>query len=259
MVEIELRGVGKSFASGGCEINVLQDIDLAIPKGGVVAIRGDNGSGKTTLLNIIAGIEVPSQGTVQFHGLEGVKLRVGYAQQDYTSSLLPWFNVIDNVSLPLRLRGMTRSDRNRSAERLLDSLGSKFGSLPRGNFPHQLSGGQKQGVAIARALVHDPHLLLLDEPFTNLDAHTSRDLQDTLSYIHKTHRTSILYVSHVLDHCIYLADRILLLYGRPARIVGDFRVPLPHPRKRNMILGAAFQEVRTQIIAEEESLYAKGD
>jgi ABC-type lipoprotein export system ATPase subunit len=88
MVEVELRGVGKSFTSGSVEIQVLQDINLAISKGEVVAIRGDNGSGKTTLLNIIAGIEAPSQGIVQFHGLDGAKLKVGYAQQDYTSSLL---------------------------------------------------------------------------------------------------------------------------------------------------------------------------
>ena len=259
MVDIELRGVNKSFASGAGEIHVLQDIDLSIPMGEVVAIRGDNGSGKTTLLNIIAGIEVPSQGTIEFHGLQGGRPRVGYIQQDYTSSLLPWFNVIDNVSLPLRLRGMARSARNNRAEESLNALGSKFKRLPRAKFPHQLSGGQRQGVAIARALVHEPHLLLLDEPFANLDAHTSRDLQNALSHIHITQRPSILYVSHVLDHCIYLADRILLLYGHPARIAGDFRVQLPHPRERNMMRCDAFQEVRTQILSEEESLYAKGE
>jgi NitT/TauT family transport system ATP-binding protein len=154
---------------------------------------------------------------------------------------------------------MNRSERNFRAERLLDSLGALFSSLPRASFPLQLSGGQKQGVAIARALVHDPHLLLLDEPFANLDAHTNRDLQEALSHIHKTHRPSVLCVSHVLDNCIYLADRVLLLYGHPARIVGDFRIPLQRPRNRNMIFGAAFQELRTQILAEEELLYAKGD
>lgn len=255
MVEIELCGIQKTFTSKDQKKHVLHGIDLAISKGEVIAIRGDNGCGKTTLLNIVAGIETPTGGLIRFDVLNGDKLRVGFTQQDYTSSLLPWFDVLDNVAIPLRLRGSTATEGRQRAKELLDSLG--FNNLPTNAYPHQLSGGQKQRVAVARALIHDPHLLLLDEPFANLDAHTSRDLQETLSHIHETKRPTMLYVSHEPDHCIYLADRILLLHGSPARIVCDFEVPLPRPRSREMIVSSVYAEVRSRILAEEESLYAR--
>jgi NitT/TauT family transport system ATP-binding protein len=255
MIEIELRGLNKTFYSNQHNRQVLTEIDLIIAKSKIVAIRGDNGCGKTTLLNIIAGIEAPTGGTVHFNGGSRAALRVGYTQQDYTSSLLPWFDVLDNVAVPLRLRGISVPECRQRAEHLLDSLG--FNALPGTAYPHQLSGGQKQRVAVARALIPDPQLLLLDEPFANLDAHTSRDLQETLSRIHATKQPTIIYVSHELDHCIYLADRVLLLHGTPARVVCDFEVPLPRPRTREMLLGSAYAEIRSRILAEEERLYAK--
>lgn len=257
MVEIELHDVTKIFKSPDKENLVLQDINFSVSKGEVVSIRGDNGTGKTTLLNIVAKIETPTRGSVKFGGLAAEVLRVGYTQQDYTSSLLPWLNVIDNVAIPLRLRGVTHSEQKQSAKLLLDSLG--FNNLPITSYPHQLSGGQKQRVAVARSLVHHPHLLLLDEPFANLDAHTSRDLQEVLSNIHQSQKPTIIYVSHELDHCIYLADRIIFLHGCPARIVLDIRIPLPRPRKREIIFSPAYAEIRAQVLAAEEALYARSE
>ncbi len=257
MIQILLRRLGKSFKSNGQENNVLQDVNLEVSKGEIIALRGDNGSGKTTLLNIIAGIESPTEGEVSFNATDVVRPRIGYVQQDYTSSLLPWFNVLENITIPLRLESVGKSKRYLRADELLDSLG--FDNLPGAAYPHQLSGGQKQKIAVARALVHEPHLLILDEPFANLDAHTGRELQEALSRIHQISHPTILYVSHELDHCIYLADRILLLHGHPSRIINQFKVELPRPRAREMILSQAYMEIRSSILAKEEELYAKGE
>lgn len=252
MVEIEVKQLGKAF--GGCNNQpVLKGIDLRVSKGEIVAIRGDNGTGKTTLLNLIAAVDNPTQGSISFRGIDGEQLRVGYAQQDYTSSLLPWFDVLDNVSIPLRLQGVPMAKRRRSAVELLESLGFL---LPATAYPHQLSGGQRQRVAVARALIHQPHLLLLDEPFANLDAHTSRDLQEGLLSVHYKKQQTILFISHDLDHCVYFADRVLFLSGRPAKITHQFSVPLARPRNREMLLTSEYNNIRSSIIAEEEIAYA---
>jgi NitT/TauT family transport system ATP-binding protein len=252
MVEIEIRQLGKTFGGVGYQ-PVLEGIDLKVAKGEIVAIRGDNGTGKTTLLNLISGIDEPTQGSISFSGSDGERLRVGYAQQDYTSSLLPWFDVLDNVSIPLRLQGVSGPERRRAASELLQSLGF---SLPPTSYPHELSGGQKQRIVVARALIHRPHLLLLDEPFANLDAHTSRDLQEVLLSVHFEKRQTVLFISHDLDHCVYFADRILFLSGRPARITKDFNVPLTRPRSRDMLFTDAYNHTRASVIAEEETAYA---
>lgn len=255
MVDVELKGVGKAFGSGKLRNEVLGAVDLVVRKGEIVAIRGDNGTGKSTLLNIIAGIESVTRGTVAFNGLDGETRRIGYTQQDYTSSLLPWFDVMENVSIPLRLQGVPNESRRLKTAELLESLG--FNSLPKTSYPHQLSGGQKQRVAVARALIHNPHLLILDEPFANLDSHTIRDLQDVLLRSHCVKQPTILFVSHELSHCIYLADRIVVMHGHPARIIREFSVNLPRPRMREMMLGPVYADVRAQILAEEDVLYAK--
>lgn len=252
MVEIDVTQLGKTF--GGTDNQpVLKGIDLKVSKGEIVAIRGDNGTGKTTLLNLISGIDNLTQGSISFRGLDGEQLRVGYAQQDYTSSLLPWFDVLDNVSIPLRLQGVPGAKRRRLASELLESLGFL---LPPTAYPHQLSGGQRQRIAVARALIHQPHLLLLDEPFANLDAHTSRDLQEVLLSVHYKERQTILFISHNLDHCVYFADRILFLNGRPANIIKEFSVPLNRPRNRKMLLTPEYNNIRSSIIAAEEAVYA---
>ncbi len=249
-----MERLGKTFNSRRGTKEVLRDITLTVRPGEVIVIRGDNGTGKTTLLNILVGIEPATTGSIGFSEVADGPHRVGYVQQDYTSSLLPWLDVRDNVAIPLRLGGVEKEARRGRADRLLDSLG--FAKLPHDSYPYQLSGGQKQRVAFARALIHEPHLLILDEPFANLDAHSMRDLQETISEIHQAKGPTILYVSHDLDH-IFLADRVLLLHGSPAAFVADFQIPLERPRRRNMVLTNEYADVRAKVLSYEETLYGK--
>ena len=253
MSGITLRSVSKTFTADTGERPVLVDISLAVKRGEIVALRGDNGTGKTTLLNIVAGIEPPTCGTVLFDETTE-RPKVGFAQQDYTASLLPWLNTLDNIALPLKLGGIARSERDRRARELLNRL--TFSNLPWDAFPHELSGGQKQRVAVSRALMHDPDILILDEPFANLDAHTIRDLQAVLSAVHAERRQTIMFVSHEIGHCISLADRIVVLHGAPATVGLDFAVDLPRPRTREVIRSPEYATIRAQILEREESLYA---
>jgi NitT/TauT family transport system ATP-binding protein len=254
MVEIEFCQVSKKFSSNRQEQYILDGIDLKIQSGEIVALRGDNGCGKTTLINMVAGIESLTHGKIEFRGLNSESLRIGYIQQDYTSSLLPWFNVLDNIALPLRLRGVKPPE---ARERVNNLLGELNFNLSTKKYPHQLSGGQRQRIAVARALIHQPHLLLLDEPFSNIDARSSRELQETLLRIHESYGMTALFISHELDHCVYLADRVVLLRGSPSKIYNQFPIKLMRPRNREMILGTAYAELRSQILEKEEFLYAE--
>jgi NitT/TauT family transport system ATP-binding protein len=254
MIGVEVRALSKYFGDGSKSKAVLSQISFVVEPGEVVAIRGDNGSGKTTLLNLIAGIELPTSGELEYIGDIGRKPRIGYTQQDYSASLLPWMNALDNISVPLRLQGINKRKRRELAQELMNQLG--FSTLPILNFPHQLSGGQKQKVAIARALICDPELLILDEPFANLDAHTIMDLQKVLSEIHERKRITLLYVSHELDHCVFLADRVFLLHGIPATVVADIQIPIERPRRRFLLLTESYEKARSEILLKEEQLYA---
>jgi len=254
MIEIQVAGLEKDFSDGKQTKKVLNSINMDVEKGEIIAIRGNNGIGKTTLFNILAGIESPTKGSINFSGVEKKKIRIGYTQQDYTSSLLPWFDVLDNVSIPLRLLKVPKPERRQRADQLLSNLG--FDNLPRDAYPHQLSGGQKQRVALARALFHEPHALFLDEPFANLDAQAIKDIQDVISQIHHKKQLTIVYITHELDH-IYLADRVFLLHGKPAKFIDEFKVNLPRPRKRNMTLSYDYGNVRSHILTREEKLYDK--
>lgn len=251
---IRIEQLGVTFSGSGKPTHVLRDLTLSVGLGEIVAIRGPNGSGKTTLLNVIAGIYRPNYGRISISDVHGTRSRVGFVQQDYTSSLLPWLDAGENISIPLRLKGVAPSERRREVESLMGQL--RFEFLPLKAYPHQLSGGQKQRVAIARALISQPEILLLDEPFANLDGPTVRDLQEIFLRVHDQGGVTVVFVSHDLDSSIYLADRIVILYGSPASIRAEIPVLLPHPRCRNILVSAEFSAVRSAVILQEESLYA---
>jgi NitT/TauT family transport system ATP-binding protein len=225
---IRLEGVAKRFTlDNGAEVEALSGIDLAIGAGEFVALIGPSGCGKSTILRLVAALETPSAGRVTVEERAPEELarghRLGVAFQDH--ALLPWLSVAANVGLPFRLAGRA-VDRSRVAA-LLSLVGLQGFETAR---PRQLSGGMRQRAAIARALALSPELLLLDEPFGALDAVTRRRLNIELQRIWSESRITTLLVTHAVDEAIFLADRVLVMSGRPGRIIRALDVPFARPR-----------------------------
>lgn len=214
---------------------IVDGVDWAIPRGAFHCLVGRSGSGKTTLLKLAAGLLDPRRGVVRIDGLalDGPGPRIGFVFQQPT--LLDWLSVLDNVLLPLSLkRSVGEADRE-TARALLDRVGlSAFAS----RHPAQLSGGQQSRVAVARALITQPALLLLDEPFAALDALTREELQDDLLALCAHHATTVLFVTHDIGEAVYLADRVAIMAG--GRLHHDLAIDLPRPRSRELRYGPAF-------------------
>jgi len=220
--------VSQHFGNDGARVVALEAIDLDIPDGQFTAVVGPSGCGKSTLLSLIAGLRLPSSGTVLCDGepITGpMPRKVGMIFQE--ANLLPWLSAIDNVAFPLKLRHVAKAERLDAARRMLDLTGLR-GFEDR--LPHQLSGGMKQRVAIARGLVQNPAVLLMDEPFASLDEQTRMVLGDELLRIWSETRKTVLFVTHSLNEAVYLADRVVVLSARPGRLVDDIVVDLPRPR-----------------------------
>jgi NitT/TauT family transport system ATP-binding protein len=223
---VTLSGVGKRFASG---LDALDDIDLSVARGEFLSLLGPSGCGKSTLLRIIAGLTEPTRGTCRLTlGAPGKPVaagRLGFVFQDPT--LMPWSTVAANVELPFRIAGRVGSaerDRAAAALRAVGLAGFEHA------YPHQLSGGMRMRVSIARALVTDPELLLLDEPFAALDEITRFALNDDLLQLWETRRPTVLFVTHSVFESVYLSTRIAVMSARPGHMVADLSVGLPHPR-----------------------------
>jgi NitT/TauT family transport system ATP-binding protein len=224
---IDIAGLSVSFG-GPAAAPVLVDLTLSVEKGQLVVLVGPSGVGKSTLLRIIAGLLPAASGRVQVNAAaEAGRRALALVFQD--ARLLPWRRVLGNTELGLEGLGLTRRDRRARASQALALVG--LDALA-GRWPHELSGGQRQRVGIARALAVRPDLLLMDEPFGALDAVTRRTLQDELLAIHQATGTTILFVTHDLDEAAYLADRIVLLAGTPARIVQDHVDTTPRAARR---------------------------
>src|SRR3982074_3675279 len=223
---VALSGVGKRFASG---LDALDGIDLSVARGEFLSLLGPSGCGKSTLLRIIAGLTEPTRATCRLtRGARGKPVaagRLGFVFQDPT--LMPWSTVAANVELPFRIAGRVGSaERDRAAGgwRAVGLAGFERA------YPHQLSGGMRMRVSIARALVTDPELLLLDEPFAALDEITRFALNDDLLQLWETRRPTVLFVTHSVFESVYLSTRIAVISARPGNMVADLSVGLPHPR-----------------------------
>ncbi|MDF2620029.1 MAG: putative transporter ATP-binding protein [Xanthobacteraceae bacterium] len=225
-------------------IPVLSGVDLDIRQGEFVTIVGPSGSGKSVLLDIIAGLTQPTGGFAAIDGRKVVRPHpeTAYVFQQY--ALFPWRTALQNIEYPLEVRGVGRAERRERAQHFLNLFGLR-GFEDR--YPSQLSGGMQQRVAIARALATDPQVLLMDEPFAALDAQTRDILQSELLRIWEQIKTTVVFVTHSIDEAIFLADRIVVMTARPARVKESIEVDLPRPRDIEIRNGAAFNAYRARV------------
>ncbi len=242
---VAIHGVSQRFGVDGATVTALDTIDLEIPDGQFVAVVGPSGCGKSTLLSLVAGLRLPSSGTVLCDGepiMGPMPRKVGMIFQE--ANLLPWLSAVDNVAFPLKLRHVSKPERLAAARRMLELTGlAGFES----RLPHELSGGMKQRVSIARGLVQNPAVLLMDEPFASLDEQTRMVLGDELLRIWSETKKTVLFVTHSLNEAVYLADRVVVLSARPGRVVDDVAVDLPRPRTFAMTGSERFGVLKDRI------------
>jgi ABC-type nitrate/sulfonate/bicarbonate transport system ATPase subunit len=248
---ISFQHVSKEFpAADGDRLEVLRDVSFDVPVSEIVAILGPSGSGKSTLLNLAAGLLFPDAGRVVVMGREtGGAVdwsRTGYMFQD--DRLLPWRVALRNVALALEAGDMPAAERLRRAGAALDLVGlAGFAQA----YPHQLSGGMRSRVALARSLVAEPQLLLMDEPFSRLDAQTRGSMHRELLRIHGMRAMSILFVTHDVEEAVVLADRVVMMSARPGRVRRTVTVSPPQPRVATSDAAAALiAELRASLEAE---------
>lgn len=242
---IEVKNVGQVFRTSSQEVVALEDVSLEVKPGRFVVLVGPSGCGKSTLLMMMAGLRQQTSGTITINGApipEPDPDRVGVVFQE--ASLFPWLTAEENVEFPLALRGVAKSERRAKAQDMLKLVGlDGFGK----RHPHELSGGMKQRVSIARGLVQDPPVMLMDEPFAALDEQTRMTMGDELLRIWAATGKTVVFVTHSLTEAVYLADEVLVMSARPGRIVDHLQVALPRPRTYDMLSGDAFGSLRDRI------------
>lgn len=218
--------IGHTFVGDRGEVEALADVTLAVDVNEFVCVVGPSGCGKSTLLRIIAGLETPTTGSVRFEGgLADHGGRGGLVVQEHGT--FPWMTVADNVAFGLKLSGMPRAERRQHAVAYLERVGlADFAD----HYPHELSVGMRQRLGIGRAIVMDAPLLLMDEPFGALDAQTRRHMQGELLGIWAADRRTVVFVTHDIEEAVLLGDRVVVMSGRPGRILADLDVPFARPR-----------------------------
>ncbi len=221
---LSCRGVGKTYPSRSGPVAALQNVSFDVAAGEFVCIVGPSGCGKSTLLKILAGLVAPSSGQLSFGSGVG---RPANALVFQEHGLFPWMSVLDNVAFGLEMQGIATTERR---ARALDFLGQYGLAAFAGNLPHELSVGMRQRAAIARAFLCDPEVLLMDEPFSALDAQSKLVLEEELLRIWRDHRKTVVYVTHDIEEAVLLGDRVLVMTGHPGRIREDIRIPLGRPR-----------------------------
>jgi NitT/TauT family transport system ATP-binding protein len=239
---IEVSGLSHNY---GGTVPALEDISFGVPAGRFTVIVGPSGCGKTSLLMMLAGLRAQTRGGIHVLGKpipEPDPQRVGVIFQE--ASLYPWLTALENIEFPLSLRGTPKDDMRRRAEDMLSLVGlAGFGA----RFPHELSGGMKQRVAIARGLVQDPPVLLMDEPFAALDEQTRMTMGHELLRIWSTTSKTVVFITHSLTEAVYLADEVLVMSARPGRIIDRIEVDLPRPRTYEMMATDVFGRLRDRI------------
>jgi NitT/TauT family transport system ATP-binding protein len=234
---LSVRNLSAIFPNGNGGLRALEKLSFSVLPQQFLCVLGPSGSGKSTLLRIISGLLAPTEGEVLYDGvsLSGPRRGVGFVFQK--ANLMPWRTVLENIMLPLELQMLPRTVALQQAQELVDlvGLGGFEDSLPR-----DLSGGMAQRVAIARALVHDPDILLLDEPFGALDALTRERMGNELLRIWQVRRKTVVMVTHSIPESLFLADRVIVLSPRPGRLRLDLEVSLPRPRDEEIMYTPEF-------------------
>ncbi|MEA3312862.1 MAG: ABC transporter ATP-binding protein [Caldisericota bacterium] len=235
MALLELKKIKQIFPLKNKELVVLDDINFVVNNGEFVALVGPSGCGKSTLLRIIAGLVAPSSGKVLFKEKSVKEINANVSIIFQTFGLLPWLDVTENITLGLEAREFPLKERLRKAFKYIDLVGLEGFEEA---YPRELSGGMKQRVGIARALVMEPELLLMDEPFSALDAFTAQNLREEILRLWGSGELSlksILMVTHNIEEAIYLTDRVIVLSTHPGKIISDVPVTLPRPRDRDSV------------------------
>jgi NitT/TauT family transport system ATP-binding protein len=238
---ITIRGLTKYFAGWP----LYENFDLDIPKHKIVSVFGPNGCGKSTLINMIAGLIPVDKGEILFDGMLLSEIKFGYVFQNYREALFPWLRAFDNIAYPLKLMGAPKAERNARVERLVARLGVRV-DLSR--YPYQMSGGQQQLVSIMRALVVEPEILFLDEPFSALDYEMTLFMREQLQKLFMETGTTTVLVSHDLEEAVYLADRILLLSRHPARVADFVRYSGARPRGDETLSDPDFVQLKAHCL-----------
>jgi NitT/TauT family transport system ATP-binding protein len=242
--EIDLAGVSKSFGRGRNTVHAVDDVSLSVGHNEFVSVLGPSGCGKSTLMLLIAGLAKASSGAISLNGrpVTGPRRTNGIVFQNPV--LLPWRTVLDNVLLPIDLMGERPDAYIDHAYELLEMAGiADYAN----RLPHELSGGMRQRAGICRALIQNPTLLLMDEPFSALDAMTRDDMNLELLRLWERDRKTVIFITHSISEAIFLSDRVVVMSKRPARVIEDIAISLPRPRSVEMQESAQFTQLRARI------------
>ncbi len=227
---LEIESITKTFTTERSRIRVLDDVSFGVGADEFVCIVGPSGCGKSTLLRIIAGLEKPDSGSVLFHGKPQTSPTPKITMIFQLFGLLPWKTALGNVEVPLEVLGLRKEERVRIAEQHLKMVGLEGFE---GTYPHDLSGGMRQRVGIARALALQPEVLLMDEPFSSLDELTAKTLRSLVLDIWRDPSlptNTFIMVSHNVEEAVFMADRVIVMSPRPGKIVGEVKIDIPRPR-----------------------------
>ncbi|HEY9696719.1 MAG TPA: ABC transporter ATP-binding protein [Trichocoleus sp.] len=243
MGEIVCRNVSKVWGiDTPDELLTLDDISFSVRSGEFVVVIGPSGCGKSTLLAMLAGLEMPTSGTILHNGMPITAPHPDRSLIFQQPSLLPWLSLIDNVAFGLTLKGLNKKERYLRAEQFLAEVGLRqFAN----KYPHQLSGGMQQRACIARALCLGADIILMDEPFAALDVQTRYNMQKFLLDIWEGSGKTVVFVTHHIDEAVYLADRVIILTARPGRILESVDIQMPRPRD---VISPAFEQHRAMFV-----------
>jgi len=230
---VTIRGLTKRFS----DATIYDKFDFDIPRGKLMSVFGPNGCGKSTLINMIAGLFPVDAGEILFDGQPLSSIKFGYVFQNYREAMFPWLRAFDNIAYPLKVMGVPKAERSARVEKIVAGLNVK---IDLNLYPYQMSGGQQQLVSIMRALIVEPEILFLDEPFSALDYEMTLFMREQLQRIFVETATTTVLVSHDLEEAVYLSDRILLLSRHPARAVEFVHYDAPRPRTLGTMSEANF-------------------